>query len=243
MFTDKVELSDLRQGKVDPEYFDLLGRVLQIQSDCEIGGPHLYIDRMLPEAPLRLDRLVIARTATEEIDHFRKFAKLCGDVGVDTTFILERHNNQRYLEAFRGLITTWEDFAVFGFLIDRVGRYQLEEFQNCTYAPLAAVVDHPSRVMDEEAGHIDYGTTRTAELAAVGGEQKERIQKSVNYWYVTALDMFGNENSKRAERYRYWGLKRRTNAQARAEFIAEVDPIITKIGLTIPDKNVGRKYL
>jgi ring-1,2-phenylacetyl-CoA epoxidase subunit PaaA len=143
-----VEYEDIVRGRVDPEYVELLRRVLAIQSDCEIGGPHLYVDRMLPEAPLLIDRLVIARTAAEEIDHFRKFAKLCGDLGVDTSFILERHNNERYLEAFRGLITTWEDFAVFGFLIDRVGKYQLEEFQGCTYKPLAAVVEHPSRVMD-----------------------------------------------------------------------------------------------
>ncbi len=243
MFTDQVELKDLQQGKVDPEYLDLLRRVLAIQSDCEIGGPHLYVDRMLPEAPLLLDRLVVARTASEEIDHFRKFAKLCGDLGVDTAFILERHNKDRYLEAFRGTITTWEDFAVFGFLIDRVGRYQLEEFAGCTYAPLAAVVEHPSRVMDEEAGHIDYGTTRTAELAAKGGEQKERIQKSVDFWYRTGLDMFGSSTSKRAERYRHWGLKRRTNEDARQQYIAEVDPIIEKMGLVVPDKTEGRKYV
>jgi ring-1,2-phenylacetyl-CoA epoxidase subunit PaaA len=242
-FTDAVEYEDIVRGRVDPEYVELLRRVLAIQSDCEIGGPHLYVDKMLPEAPLLIDRLVIARTAAEEIDHFRKFAKLCGDLGVDTTFILERHNNERYLEAFRGLITTWEDFAVFGFLIDRVGKYQLEEFQGCTYKPLAAVVEHPSRVMDEEEGHIDYGTTRTAELAAIGGAQKERLQKAVDFWYVTALDMFGNSSSRRAERYRHWGLKRRTNAEARAQYIAEVDPILVKMGLVVPDKTKGRKYV
>ena len=39
MFTDKIELKDF--DKMDAEYKDLLGRVLTIQSDCEIGGPHL----------------------------------------------------------------------------------------------------------------------------------------------------------------------------------------------------------
>ncbi len=45
MFRDKVELKDFE--KMDPEYQDLLMRVLTIQSDCEIGGPHLYVDRTL----------------------------------------------------------------------------------------------------------------------------------------------------------------------------------------------------
>jgi ring-1,2-phenylacetyl-CoA epoxidase subunit PaaA len=240
MFTDKIELRDF--DKMDPEYKELLGHVLTIQADCEIGGPHLYVEKMLPEAPEKLDRLVVARTSAEEIDHFRKFAVLCGDLGVDTTYILQRWNAQRYLEAFRGSIETWEDFAVFGFLIDRVGKYQLEEFIGCTYAPLAAVVEHPSRVMLEEEGHIDYGTTRTAELARVGGEQKERIQRSVDFWYRTGLDMFGSSTSKRAERYRHFGLKRRTNEEARQQYIAEVDPLIEGMGLRIPDKLEGRKY-
>ncbi len=46
MFTDKIELKDF--DKMDPEYKDLLGHVLTIQADCEIGGPHLYVEKMLP---------------------------------------------------------------------------------------------------------------------------------------------------------------------------------------------------
>ena len=49
MFTEKIELKDL--DKMDAEYKDLLGRVLTIQADCEIGGPHLYVETMLPAAP------------------------------------------------------------------------------------------------------------------------------------------------------------------------------------------------
>ena len=125
-FSEGVELETL--ARQDPEYQALLKRVLAIQADCEIGGPHLYVDAMLPGAPSQLDQLIVARTAAEEIDHFRKFARLAGDMGVDTSYILSRPNQERYVEAFRGSISTWEDFAVFGFLIDRVGRYQLEEF-------------------------------------------------------------------------------------------------------------------
>ena len=241
MFSERVDERNLAQQ--DPEYIDLLRRVLAIQADCEIGGPHLYVDAMLPAAPTQIDQLVVARTATEEIDHFRKFARLAGDIGVDTAYILSRPNQERYLEAFRGLITTWEDFAVFGFLIDRVGRYQLEEFSGCSYAPLSRLLEHPSRVMDEEAGHIDFGTTRTAEMAARDGESRARVQRAVDFWYVTGLDMFGRSESRRAERYRYWGLKRRSNAEARAQYMAEVDPLIASMGLTVPDPLAGRKYL
>jgi hypothetical protein len=48
MFSEKIELKDL--DKMEPEYRDLLGRVLTIQADCEIGGPHLYVEKMLGSA-------------------------------------------------------------------------------------------------------------------------------------------------------------------------------------------------
>jgi ring-1,2-phenylacetyl-CoA epoxidase subunit PaaA len=239
MFTDKIEVKDF--DKMDPEYKELLGHVLTIQADCEIGGPNLYVKNILPAAPSKVDQLIVARTAAEEIDHFRKIAKLAGDIGVDVSYVLNWPNEKRYVEAFRGSIKTWEDYAVFGFLIDRVGRYQLEEFLDCSYLPLDRVVKD-SQVIREEEGHIDFGTNKTAEYAAKGGEAKERVQKSVDFWYVKGLDMFGRADSYRSERYRQWGLKRRTNAEAREQYRKEVNALIEQMGLQIPDEKKGRLY-
>jgi ring-1,2-phenylacetyl-CoA epoxidase subunit PaaA len=231
-------LKDL--DKMDAEYRDLLARVLAIQADCEIGGPHLYVEEMLPAAPTKIDQLVVAKTAAEEMDHFRKIARVAGEMGVDVSYVLSWPNQKRYLEAFRGQINTWEDFAVFGFLIDRVGRYQLEEFLGCTYQPLADIMPE---IMKEEVGHVGYGASKTAEMLGQGDESKEKVQRALNTWYPKALDMFGRSDSTRDQRYIYWGLKRRTNAQARQEFIDEVDPLIAKLGLQVPDPSKDRKYL
>jgi ring-1,2-phenylacetyl-CoA epoxidase subunit PaaA len=237
MFTDKVELKDF--DKMDDEYKDLLRRIMTIQADCEIGGPHLYVEHMLPNAPSKSAQLIVARTAAEEIDHFRKMARIAGEIGADVSHTLKWSNENRYVEAFRTHITTWEDYAVFGFLVDRVGKFQLDEFLECSYAPLDRAV---RTMLPEEEGHIEHGTVVTAEMAAKGGEQKERVQKSVDYWYTKSLDMFGNSGSYRSERFREWGIKRRSNQQAREEYIAEVNPLIEKAGLTIPDPMEGRLY-
>jgi len=237
-FKEKLEAADV--PKMPAEYQDLLKRVLAIQADCEIGGPHLYVKTILPAAPTKVDQLIVARTAAEEADHYRKVARLAGDIGLDVSGILSRPNRERYVNAFRGEITSWEEFAVFGFLIDRVGRYQLEEFIGCSFAPLDRILPD---VITEELGHIDYGQNKTAEFAFKGGSSKERIQKIIDLWYPKALDMFGNTGSRRSERYRQWGLKRRTNAQARAEYIQEVNPLIEAMGLTVPDPNVGREFV
>ena len=49
MFEEKIDRQDLE--KMPSEYKDLLERVLTIQADCEIGGPHLYVRSILPAAP------------------------------------------------------------------------------------------------------------------------------------------------------------------------------------------------
>jgi len=238
VFTDKVETKDV--DKLDPEYGDLLRRVLQIQADCEIGGPHLYVKDMLLNAPTDKDKLIVARTAGEEIDHFRKMCQLANDLGVDTTYLLKRSNMERYVEAFRDVINTWEGYAVFGFLVDRVGRFQLDEYVGGSYMPLDRLM---APMLLEEQGHIAHGEEESRRMAQSEDDgQRKRIQERVNYWYPKALDMFGNSESHRSERFMHWGLKRRPNAQARADYLAEVNPMIEDMGLQIPDEKEGRKY-
>lgn len=237
MFDQKVDFDNFDQQ--DPEYQDLLRRVLTIQCDCEIGGPHLYVDHCLPAAPTKGLQVVVARTAAEEVDHFRKMARIAGEIGQDVSHVLRWSNQERYVEAFRTTITDWGGFAVFGFLVDRVGKYQLDEFLGGSFAPLDRAVQ---TMLPEEQGHIDLGTNLTAEIAGRGGAEKERIQETVNYWYPKSLDMFGMSTSYRSERFRYWGLKRRSNAQAREEYMAEVNPLIESMGLVVPDPMQGRLY-
>jgi ring-1,2-phenylacetyl-CoA epoxidase subunit PaaA len=238
VFTDKVELADVE--KMDPEYGDLLRRVLQIQADCEIGGPHLYFKDIIPNAPTENDKLIVCRTAGEEIDHFRKVCRLANELGVDTSYLLTRSNQERYVEAFRGVINTWEDYAVFGFLVDRIGRYQLEEYVGGSFLPLDRMMP---QMLQEEVGHITHGEEETARMAASDDEeQRKRIQEAVNRWYPRALDMFGTSESKRSERFIHWGLKRRPNGQAREEYFKDVNPMIEGMGLQVPDPTECRKY-
>ena len=77
---------------------------------------------------------------------------------------------------------------------------------------------------------------------ATSNAPRERLQNALNYWYGKALDMFGRSESKRSERYRFWGLKRRSNEQSRIQYIAEVNPLIEKLGLRVPDFGEERIY-
>ncbi len=104
MFTDKIEARDFT--KMAKEYQDLLIRVLRIQADCEIGGPHLYVNRWMLGASTADEQWKVAKTAMEEIDHFRKMNRLLQELGFDATDRLFVPKSEGYGAAFPGAIGT-----------------------------------------------------------------------------------------------------------------------------------------
>lgn len=237
-FTDRIEPTDF--AKMPREYQDLLSRLLAIQADCEIGGPHIYVDHWTLRAPTVDDQWRVARIAAEEIDHCRRFLRLLQLIGVDRSDILWRPRSKREVDAFKEDMPSWADFGAFGMLIDKVGQYQLDEMIGSSYLPLD---DHLPTILREEKGHVSYGTQQLERLIASGPEGMAEAQRAVDRWFLVGLDMFGKSASARTERYIEWGLKRRTNEEARQQYIAEVEAQIAALGLTVPDRLEGRRYL
>ena len=237
-FTDRVTATDV--AKLPDEYQDLLVRLLTIQADCEIGGPNVYGRQWFLSAPTADDMFRVTHIVAEEIDHYRHMAHLLRDLGVDRSDLLTRANADRLLEAFRVTrVPTWADVAAFCCLIDRVGRFQVEEMVGSSFEPLDGVLP---QIMQEEMGHIGYGTARLASLAA-DAETRAEAQAAVNRWYPRALDMFGRSGSRRAEQFIEWGLKHRLNEEARRDYIAEARPVVERMGLTVPAEDYDRHYL
>src|SRR6058998_3456759 len=168
-FTDKIEPKDF--PKMPKEYQDLLTRLLTIQADCEIGGPHIYVDHWTLRAPTVDDQWRVARIAAEEIDHCRKMLRLLGLIGSDRSDILTRPRSKREVEAFKEDMPTWADFAAFGMLIDKVGEYQLDEMIGSTYAPID---DALPVILREEKGHVAYGEQQLQKLIDSGAAGKEQ---------------------------------------------------------------------
>jgi ring-1,2-phenylacetyl-CoA epoxidase subunit PaaA len=166
--------------------------------------------------------------------------RLLSELGVDRSDLLRRQNAERALEAFRITnVPSWADVATFCCLVDRVGRYQIEEMVGSSYRPLDGVLP---QIMREEVGHIGFGTARLTELAA-NPETKPLAQAAVDRWYPMALDMFGRTGSWRADRFIEWGLKHRLNEEARRDYINEVGPVLQRMGLVVPREDFGRHYL
>src|SRR2546428_13578739 len=108
-FTDKIEPKDF--PKMPKEYQDLLTRLLTIQADCEIGGPHIYVHHWTLRAPTVDDQWRVARLASEGIDHCRKMRRLLHPIHGDRPDILERPRRKREVGAFKEDKPTRADFA------------------------------------------------------------------------------------------------------------------------------------
>src|SRR5438552_3454282 len=165
-FTDRIEPKEF--PKMPEEYRDLLTRLLTIQADCEIGGPHIYVDHWTLRAPTVDDQWRVARIASEEIDHCRKFLRMLGMVGLDRSDILFRPRSKREVDAFKVDMPEWGDFAAFGFLIDKVGQYQLDEMVGSSYLPTAEVLP---TILREEQGHVAYGEQQLQQLMETSAGQ------------------------------------------------------------------------
>lgn len=237
-FSEKVTADGFH--RMPAEYQDLLVRLLTIQADCEIGGPNVYGRQWFLNAPTADDMFRVTHILAEEVDHFRHMDRLLRMVGIDRSDLLRRQNSERFLEAFRVTdVPSWADVAAFCCLIDRVGKYQIEEMEGSSFEPLNSVLP---LVMHEELGHVGYGQARLAALSA-DPETREEAQAAVDRWYPKGLDMFGRTGSYRAERFIEWGLKRRPNEVARRAYIEEVTPILERVGLVVPPEERGRNYL
>jgi benzoyl-CoA 2,3-dioxygenase component B len=143
--------------------------------------------------------------------------------------LLARHSGDpdkpRILGTFNEPIGDWLSFFLFTYFTDRDGRYQLKSLAESGFDPLSRTCRF---MLTEEAYHMFVGRTgitrvvkRALEvMRAGGGEEPDRIraagaidlptlQRYINFWFSSSLDLFGAEISSNAASYFATGLKGR----------------------------------
>ena len=138
-----------------------------------------------------------------------------------------------YIFEMRDQAEDWLEYGLFSFFADRQGAYMGYEWVGCSYEPLARIAE---RVHKEELGHAAFGYRLIRRyLQREGDRGRELLIKHLAKWYPAGLDMFGKSGSKRQFDYVRWGLRRRSNEQMRDEFTEEVNNLLTKLEIPIPD--------
>ncbi len=140
--------------------------------------------------------------------------------------LLERRSgNQdkpRILGTFNEPCQDWLSFFMFTYFTDRDGKFQLLALAESGFDPLARSTRF---MLTEEAHHLFVGESGVArvvqracelqkkdpngDVRRQGGVDLPTIQKFVNFWYSSCLDLFGSEISSNAATFFAAGLKGR----------------------------------
>ncbi len=90
--------------------------------------------------------------------------------------------------------------------IDRDGKYQLKMLSTSAFKPLAASM---GPMLKEESFHLGTGANGLRRIVKQGVIPCDLIQKYVNKWVSTGLDLFGTDDSASAQWAYVYGVKGR----------------------------------
>jgi 1,2-phenylacetyl-CoA epoxidase catalytic subunit len=219
-------------------------RIIKAQCSTELGSIQQHICT-LDATSNDSTRFKILRVMAEEFRHaYQMFWVLSHDDSwsaggvknlANTTIeeLLAMHTGTHVLDAFNINFVDPLDNIVFAFLIDRVGKYQLQMQKAFAYAPMARSMPPMLR---EESFHLKFGyeVLREVALEAALGNGTwglDEIQRRINCWLPRGLEMFGNPET--GETNVVFSFKDRLNGAAVGAYYQEVRQLIDRINVAI----------
>jgi benzoyl-CoA 2,3-dioxygenase component B len=216
--------------EVPGEFRNSLRRLIVTQGDTEPAS--VEQQRLLAmTAPSLYDMRNLFQVNVEEGRHLWAMVYLLHsyfgkDGREEADELLERRSGSvdhpRILTTFNEPIDDWLSFFMFTMFTDRDGKYQLLSLAESGFDPLSRTCRF---MLTEEAHHMFVGQTgvdrvirraveltkehNTMDIGPFGGVPLPLIQKYVNFWYSSSLDLFGSEKSTNAATYFATGLKGR----------------------------------
>jgi benzoyl-CoA 2,3-epoxidase subunit B len=227
--------------EVPGEFRNALRRIIVTQGDTEPAS--VEQQRLLCDsAPSMYDCRNLFQVNVEEGRHlwamvYLLHAHFGRDGREEAEELLERRSGDfdkpRILTTFNEPIEDWLSFFMFTMFTDRDGKYQLLALAESGFDPLSRTTRF---MLTEEAHHMFVGETgigrvvrRACELMRQdpnedarpqGGIDLKTIQKYINFWYSTSLDLFGGEISSNAADYFASGLKGRAKEERYSDHVA-----------------------
>jgi len=223
--------------QVPGEFRSVLRRLIVTQGDTEPAS--VEQQRLLAlTAPSLYDMRNLFQVNVEEGRHLWAMVYLLHayfgrDGREEAEELLHRHSGDtdrpRILGTFNEPIDDWLSFFMFTYFTDRDGKYQLKSLAESAFDPLARTCKF---MLTEEAHHMFVGETgigriirRTLDemcklgtddplvLRKAGVVDLPLLQRYINFWYSSALDLFGAEISSNAANYFANGVKGRPDEE------------------------------
>ena len=191
---------------------DAIISMVSVQGDTEFASVEQQ-NHLLATAPTEYDKKSALRIMCEEQRHGWQMAYLLctyfGEQGVrEAAKLLERNaqDGTRILGSFNAPIDHLLDFFCFTHFIDRDGKYQLKMLSTSSFKPLAASM---GPMLKEESFHLGTGANGLRRIVKQGVIPCELLQKYLNKWISTGLDLFGTDDSTSAQWAYVYGVKGR----------------------------------
>jgi benzoyl-CoA 2,3-epoxidase subunit B len=169
--------------------------------------------------------------------------------------LLARHSGDpdkpRILGTFNEPIADWLSFFMFTYFTDRDGRYQLKSLAESAFDPLSRSCRF---MLTEEAYHMfvgrtgitrvvkralevmnKLGTDDPSAIRNAGAIDLSTLQRYMNFWFSSSLDLFGAEVSSNAATYFATGLKGRPDEAQFADHVA----MDARLAIELPDGKGG----
>jgi benzoyl-CoA 2,3-epoxidase subunit B len=227
--------------EVPGEHRNSLRRLIVTQGDTEPAS--VEQQRLLAQtAPSLYDMRNLFQVNVEEGRHLWAMVYLLHsyfgkDGREEADELLQRRSGNadkpRILTTFNEPVADWLSFFMFTTFTDRDGKYQLKSLAESGFDPLSRTCRF---MLTEEAHHMFVGQTgvrrivrRACELTKeagsqditkVGGVPLSLIQKYVNFWFSSSVDLFGNEVSSNAATYFAAGIKGRSDERKYKDHLA-----------------------
>ncbi len=228
--------------EIPGEHRNSLRRLIVTQGDTEPAS--VEQQRLLAQtAPSLYDMRNLFQVNVEEGRHLWAMVYLLhsyfgSDGREEAEELLQRRSGNvdkpRILTTFNEPISDWLSFFMFTTFTDRDGKYQLKSLAESGFDPLSRTCRF---MLTEEAHHMFVGQTsvrrvikracemmkehNTDDIKSQGGIPLSLIQKYVNFWYSSSVDLFGSEVSTNAAAYFASGLKGRADESKYADHVAK----------------------
>jgi ring-1,2-phenylacetyl-CoA epoxidase subunit PaaA len=236
-----------------PEFYRKhLLNLLWMQGDSEYSGALGYLP-WIEKAPTLQEKVLVGQIVKDEMRHANVIYRLLDQLGQSTLEHVEAKELGHKLEEdevnigfkrvkddyrvniFYYNIKYWTDFILFNFLMDRAAGHQLEDTFDSSYTPWKKAIEG---IYKEEIMHLSHGD-KWMKILAEDPKEKEFLQQRLNLWWPRVMNVFGNPRSSSNDVYVRLGLKKRTNADVRKAFVADIITKSEPLGLEIPEYNVA----
>jgi len=208
------------------DYVRAVGKVVTSHVRIELAGAAAFDEPAIALAPGPKEKWLACRIAMEEYGHHLKFQRLASELEIGDAA------GGRALSVFDYQLSSWTEFVVLKALVDLAEVVLMEELLATSYLPLRNLV---VKLLPEEHFHVSFGKAHTREMVA-DPTTAPLVQDAVDDLVRFTVPFFGRSVSANNETFRQWGVKHRTNDEARGEWVGRCrDFVEDELGLRFPE--------